>query len=62
MLAMGGLSLVEGLLVCPLVRIPKLQQPFVVVVEKVESIQQVVIVHCVETTFDESHPYEGIGE
>ena len=38
------------------------RKPYIVVVEKVESTQQVVVVHCIEIKFDECHPYEGIGE
>ena len=30
--------------------------------ENVDLKQQFVVVHCVEITFDEFHPYESIGE
>ena len=52
----------EGLLGFPLAGVPKLQKPSVVVVEKVVSTKQVIVVNCVDMEFDECHPYEGIGE
>ena len=62
MLEMGGFHPCRWFSWFPLARLPELHQPSFVVVENVESTQQVIGVHYVETTFDECHPYEGIDE